>query len=84
MKSIFKFPLYTAVWLLALCSSAIANAEEESEASGYNISVPKPTLAAVRYGDHERHILDFWRAESDAPTPLVYVIHGGGWRSGSK
>jgi acetyl esterase/lipase len=41
-------------------------------------------LAGIRYGEHERHILDFWKASSDKPTPLVLVIHGGGWTWGSK
>jgi acetyl esterase/lipase len=50
----------------------------------YAPEVPPPTLAGIRYGDHERHILDFWKAESKEPTPLVFVIHGGGWRGGSK
>lgn len=50
----------------------------------YDASVPEPTLEGVRYGDHQRNVLDFWRAESDAPTPLVFVIHGGGWVGGSK
>jgi acetyl esterase/lipase len=50
----------------------------------YDTSVPKPTVAGVRYGNHERHILDFWKAESSTPTPLVFVIHGGGWQGGSK
>ena len=47
-------------------------------------SVPKPTLSEVRYGEHERHVLDFWKADSPSPTPLVFVIHGGGWKGGSK
>ena len=53
-------------------------------APAYAASVPKPTLAEVRYGEHERHVLDFWQAKSDTPTPLVFVIHGGGWTGGSK
>lgn len=48
----------------------------------YDPSVPKPTLAGVRYGEHERHFLEFWRAGSDSPTPLVFIIHGGGWLGG--
>lgn len=43
-----------------------------------------PTEANVRYGDHERNRLDFYRAESDSPTPCVFYIHGGGWRGGNK
>lgn len=50
----------------------------------YDTSVPKVTLSEVRYGEHERHVLDFWKARSDTPTPLVFVIHGGGWRGGEK
>ena len=50
----------------------------------YNASVPKPTLSEVRYGAHERNVLDFWKAESAEPTPLAFVIHGGGWTSGGK
>ncbi|HEY1068796.1 MAG TPA: alpha/beta hydrolase [Pirellulales bacterium] len=45
---------------------------------------PPPTESNVRYGTHERHVLDFWKAESSEPTPLVFVIHGGGWRGGDK
>jgi alpha-L-fucosidase 2 len=44
----------------------------------------KPTLRDVSYGPHERNKLDFWKAESAEPTPLVFYIHGGGWVSGSK
>ena len=54
------------------------------EAPGYDASVPKPTLSNISYGEHERHILDFWQAASDSPTPLVFVVHGGAWRSGEK
>jgi acetyl esterase len=45
---------------------------------------PTPDLANERYGPHERNVLDFWRAKSDKPTPLVVFIHGGGFRAGSK
>lgn len=43
-----------------------------------------PTLANVSYGPHERQVLDFYRAESSTPTPLLFFIHGGGWVSGDK
>jgi acetyl esterase/lipase len=45
---------------------------------------PTPTVAKLAYGPHERQVLDFWKAESDKPTPLVLFIHGGGWRNGDK
>jgi len=47
-------------------------------------SAPPPTLSNVRYGAHERQVLDFWKAESGKPTPLVFYIHGGGWMFGDK
>jgi len=43
-----------------------------------------PTFANVAYGSHERQVLDFWRAESPQPAPLVLHIHGGGWVNGDK
>jgi acetyl esterase len=43
-----------------------------------------PTHANVAYGDHQRHVLDFWQAESSSPTPLFVWIHGGGFRAGDK
>jgi len=45
---------------------------------------PKPTHADVRYGPHERNVLDFYRARSDKPAPVAIYIHGGGFRGGSK
>ena len=43
-----------------------------------------PTLADVSYGSHPKQVLDFYKAESPTPTPLVFHIHGGGWMNGSK
>jgi acetyl esterase/lipase len=40
---------------------------------------PAPTLANVPYGLHPRQVLDFWKAPSEKPTPLLFYIHGGGW-----
>jgi len=42
------------------------------------------TYGNIRYGPHERNVLDLWKANSEEPTPLVMFIHGGGFRSGSK
>lgn len=43
-----------------------------------------PTSADVAYGPHERNKLDFWKAPSDKPAPVVVFIHGGGFRAGDK
>lgn len=45
---------------------------------------PEPTLTGVAYGNHPKQVLDFWRAKSDQPTPVVFYIHGGGWVGGDR
>ena len=43
-----------------------------------------PTHANVRYGTHERNLLDLWIVKSEQPTPLLVCIHGGGFSGGDK
>lgn len=43
----------------------------------------------LRYGPHDRHLLDVWVPESggkgsDALRPVVIFFYGGGWHSGSR
>ncbi len=76
--------LAVAVSPAAAQTKAKAAAKKEATPPAYAASVPKPTLAGVRYGSHERHVLDFWKAESATPAPLAFVIHGGGWSGGEK
>jgi acetyl esterase/lipase len=47
-------------------------------------TLPEATLSNVKYGTHERNVLDFWEAKPDAVTPLLIFIHGGGWHGGEK
>jgi len=47
------------------------------------LSVP-PTEADVAYGTHRKQVLHFWRAVSEKPTPVLFFIHGGGWRGGDR
>src|SRR5262249_34910459 len=49
-----------------------------------NPARPAPTHQDVKYGPHERNILDFWQAESKEPTPVLVSIHGGGFVQGDK
>eukprot|EP00913_Durusdinium_trenchii_P028400 g26628.t1 len=44
----------------------------------------KPTHADLKYGEHERQVMDVWLAKSDTPTPVLVSIHGGGFRGGNK
>jgi len=41
-------------------------------------------LRDLRYGPHPCQTIDFYRASSDRPTPLVVFIHGGGFTGGDK
>jgi acetyl esterase/lipase len=43
-----------------------------------------PTRANIPYGTHEKQVMDFWKAASSSPTPLVFFIHGGSWKSNDK
>ena len=43
-----------------------------------------PTHGNVKYGPEDAQIMDVWLAKSDAPTPAVIYIHGGGWEGGSR
>ncbi len=38
----------------------------------------------VPYGPHDRNVLDFYKADSDASTPVLVFFHGGGFTGGNK
>ncbi len=68
--------------LVVLSSSAIAQEKAKKKEPPAR---PTPTAADFAYGqDSERQKFDFWQAKSDKPTPLVLLIHGGGWMGGDK
>ena len=46
--------------------------------------IPLPTIGDVAYGPDAKNRLDFWRAASTRPTPVVIFIHGGGFVAGDK
>lgn len=71
---------------LALVSFALAGtlaAQEPKTPPKKPAGVP-PTHENVAYGEHPRQVLDFYQAKSDAPTPVVFANHGGGWVNGDK
>lgn len=73
----------TIVLLLALVSPSLVFAQRS--ANRQPPERPDPTVADFVYGqDSERQKFDFWQAKSDQPTPLVLLIHGGGWQGGDK
>jgi acetyl esterase/lipase len=68
------------VTCLLLATSAFAADDAKQPAA----TRPTPTFADVAYGKHPKQVIDFYKAESPTPTPVVFFIHGGGWRNGSK
>ena len=47
-------------------------------------SDPAPTFENVAYGPNASNRIDFWKASSSEPVPIVVFIHGGGFRAGDK
>jgi acetyl esterase/lipase len=73
-----------AVIMLLVPSSVFAQSKTKKAKKQ---SAPRlaPTVADFVYAhDSERQRFDFWQAKSDKPTPVVLLIHGGGWRGGDK
>ncbi len=69
---------------LVVLAVAPAQPQTASQPAEKQAALPEPTMANVAYGKHERQILDFYKARSDRPTPLLFFIHGGGWVAGDK
>ena len=74
--------------LCVLCGQSPAADPPKAKAAAAKktaaVAQPKPTAANVPYGTHQRQVLDFWKAESATPTPVLFFIHGGGWQAGDK
>lgn len=70
--------------LLLICLPAVAQAQARRQ-NRPAPERPEPTAADFAYSqDSERQKFDFWQAKSDKPTPVVLLIHGGGWMGGDK
>ena len=90
MKRFIASPLFAmalSAWLVA----GAVGAEEKGKADPKSDPKPaavsrktKPTEANVPYGKHPKQVVDFYKAESKEPTPVLLNIHGGGWSGGSK
>ncbi len=75
-------PVVSAAILLFvtfLCSPAFCDQTSVLGESG-----TEPTFLDVAYGPHPSNTLDFWRAPSDTPAPVIVQIHGGGFKEGDK
>ncbi len=80
-RPIFVLVLFLALPMVAFSQQKTQKAKEANEPPAR----PTPTVADIAYGqDSERQKFDFWQAKSDKPTPVVLLIHGGGWAGGDK
>lgn len=59
-------------------------AAEKKKTTAPKWPIVKATESNVAYGTHARQKIDFYKAPSDKPTPVVLFIHGGGWVNGDK
>lgn len=90
MKSALSKLLPIFVSLCVFCGQSSAQDAPKKTDSGAKLAAKPaepqraPTQANVAYGTHERQVLDFYRADSATPTPVVFHIHGGGWVAGDK
>src|SRR5262245_43839593 len=74
-----------AASLVLVCSSLLLAQDDKAKPKPKPPARPTPTVADYAYAkDHERQKFDFWQAKSDKPTPVVLLIHGGGWVNGDK
>jgi acetyl esterase/lipase len=73
------------ILVIAILFTAPLSASAQQRKSKPRAARPEPSVADFAYGNEsERQRLDFWQAKSDEPTPVVVLIHGGGWRAGDK
>lgn len=72
--------------MLSLPHSIMAQQVKKSKTFVPPKNLPEPTQADIRYGTHERHVLDYWQPhiKTSTPTPLAIYIHGGGFVNGDK
>ena len=60
-----------------------ATKEEKADRRRAKMRV-EPSFTDVAYGPFERNRLDFWKAESSEPAPVLVLIHAGGFSGGDK
>jgi len=80
MRGLLERALVAVLLLLALLAVPARGQQKKKGPA----NKPAPDLADVKYGPYERNVLDFYKAESEKPTPLIIYIHGGGFVGGDK
>ncbi len=83
MSKFFSILSLILVALIAITAVSQTTPPKADSDAPRPYSIP-PDYRDVAYGPHARNRLDFWKAKSDRPTPLVVHIHGGGFTQGDK
>lgn len=68
-------------------SAAVAGKSAKTREKKAALPQLPATVADVPYGPHPKQLMDFWKAPSataEKPAPLLFYIHGGGWRGGDR
>src|SRR4051794_39182435 len=77
-----KHAIKIAIFVLQVFAPSLMRADAAPDSRTKQVP---PTVVNFAYGkDSERQKLDFWQSKSDHPTPVVVMIHGGGWIRGDK
>lgn len=77
--------IVTSALLLCISTSVLTAQDKKAQDKKKGPERLAPTVADFAYGtDSPRQKFDFWQAKSDKSTPIVLLIHGGGWKGGDK
>jgi acetyl esterase/lipase len=79
-----KVMLKQTLTALSIVTCLVTTAFSDDRAKPTTSSKPHPTEVNVPYGKHAKQVVDFYKAESQEPTPVVIYIHGGAWWAGNK
>lgn len=74
-------PFLTFLTALLFASLAALAAEPSGTVPAKS---PSADFVNVRYGPHERNVLDLWLGKPESPAPLIVFIHGGSFKRGDK
>ena len=70
---------------LTVLSTTVLAAENQSAAQTARIpNAVAPTFQDVKYGAHEKELMNFWQFGAEKPVGVLLQIHGGGWMGGKK
>src|SRR5262245_47746306 len=87
MRTTIALLLGTTITILSGLSRPAFGQDREKDKEKPPAAELKPTHANIKYGPHERNVLDLYLPKASSgkePTPLVLYIHGGGFRGGDK